>query len=297
MTRQDEALKQVARSGFPFQLRVEDEVKSSFQKHNWSVVSREHPWTNPSTASAGFIDLVLQQEPFRTLRLVVECKRMKATDSRQLRWVFLIPDSDPKPTELASCLEVEALYDEQAQPPTSRDDRIWDNVFSRPPSLQSQFCVLPNDEQRRQPILESLSVELLDSIEGLAEEEVHAARSRGRPYHQRLFIFPAIVTNAEIAVCRFNSSLVNIADGTIDPANADISSVPFIRFRKSITTRFPAGGFPDLHSANCARERTVFVVNGESIVEFLTGWEINPKDPFAGYAIERILRKDRSAPT
>lgn len=35
------ALKQVNRSGFPFQLKVEHEVRSSEQSHHWSVASRE----------------------------------------------------------------------------------------------------------------------------------------------------------------------------------------------------------------------------------------------------------------
>ena len=35
--------------------------------------------------------------------------------------------------------------------------RVWDNVRLTPASLQSEFCILTSDEQRRQPILESLA--------------------------------------------------------------------------------------------------------------------------------------------
>jgi len=37
-------LKQINKSGFPFQLRVEHEIRMTEQQHGWSVASREHPW-------------------------------------------------------------------------------------------------------------------------------------------------------------------------------------------------------------------------------------------------------------
>lgn len=166
--------------------------------------------------------------------------------------------------------------------------RLWDDVCSTPASEQSEFCVLPNDEQRK-PILESLAAGVLDSIEGLAQEEVNIAKSQSPPYRlRRLFIFPVIVTNAEIAVCRFDSGSIRIDDGTIDPVNVEFTAVPFIRFRKSLAKVFPYGSFDDLQSANRARQRTVFVVNAASISEFLTGWDMHSKDPSEGFAIERI---------
>ena len=285
---EDEALKQVNRSGFPFQLRVEAEVRSSSERHDWSVASREHPWVNPQTSSFGFIDLVLEHKQYSTFRMVIECKRVKADDARQLRWVFLLPDHELKPTEIATCLEVEGRANTHIQPPPLTDIRLWDNVRSVPASLQSEFCVLPNDEQRRQPILESLSVEVLESVEGLAQEEVSIVKSNGPPYILRLFIFPVIVTNAEIAVCRFTAKMVNIEDGTLSASNAEISSVPFIRFRKSLATGFPDRSVRDLQSASRARERTVFVVNAACISDFLSGWQVNPLDAMDGFAIQRI---------
>jgi hypothetical protein len=284
---QGEIFKQVARSGFPFQLKVEDEVRSTFDKHRWSVESREHPWIHPEPGSSGFIDIVLKHEKYSTCRLVMECKRIKADDARQLRWIFLLPDSEVEQTELATCFEVLGQTDHKAEPPTWSDVRAWDNVLSKPGSLQSEFCVLPSDEQRRQPILESLAVEVLESIEGLAQEEVNIWKSQNPSSSIRLFIFPVIVTNAELVVCRFNSKLVNIHDGTLVSDKAEILPAPFIRFRKSLATNFPPGSFSNLKTANQARERTVFVVNAASITDFLTGWEIHSQDRFGRYAVDR----------
>ena len=109
MVKPEDALKQINRSGYPFQLRVEQQVVSTRSDHGWSVASREHPWAVPDAGSSGFIDIVLQHDHFVTYRLVLECKRIKADDGRQLNWHFLVPDKILKPTALASCFEVESL--------------------------------------------------------------------------------------------------------------------------------------------------------------------------------------------
>lgn len=283
-------LRQLNRSGFPFQLRVEHEIRSTFKEHHWSVASREHPWTSPDGSGSGFIDIVLQHHEFPTFRLIIECKRIKADDARQLRWLFLIPELDAGPTNLASCFEVAG---QGAKDDSSWEDlRAWDNVRVTPGSLQSEFCILHSDEGRRQTILESLAGEVLESIEGLAEEEVNVEKSQragplGRSPRVRLFVFPAIVTNAELAVCRFDPAGIKLKDGTLDPDDVEIETVPFIRFRKSLATGFPEGKFYYLEPANKARERTIFVVNSSSVTEFLKDWKVGPL-PDKSYIIERF---------
>ncbi len=288
MAKRDDTPNQINKSGYPFQLRVEHEVRGTYREHGWEVASREHPWSSADKTAFGFIDVVLKHSQFVTFRLVMECKRIKADDARQLRWIFLLPEQEPQPTTLASCFEVEGWgkHDEKGESEW-RDVRVWDNVYLSPDSLQSEFCILPSDEQRRQPILESLSASLLESIEGLAQEEVNIERSQTGSLHSRLFVFPAIVTNAEIAVCRFDPANIKINDGTLDTENMEVTKVPFIRFRKSLATNFPPGVFYQLDEANRARERTVFVVNAASLPEFLKNWKMVPL--FGGqYAVQRL---------
>jgi hypothetical protein len=55
----------------------------------------------------------------------------------------------------------------------------------------------------------------------------------------------------------------------IDAGNVEISTVPFIRFRKSLTTTFPQGRFLSVKWENLARAWTVFVVNAAASPEFL----------------------------
>lgn len=294
MADQDDGLSQINRSGFPFQLRVEDEIRATRSVHQWSVASREHAWASPGTSASGFIDLVLRHDQFSTFRLVLECKRNRANDARQLRWVFLIPEQKAEGTMLASCYEVEGQA-RAASSSTEQGERLWeelrgwDNVFLTPGSLQSEFCILQGDEPRNRPILEHLAAQVLESIVGLADEEVSIERSQN-PTHLRLFIFPAIVTNAQIVVCRFDPNKINLRDGTLDMQDVELSIVPFIRFRKSMATSFPEGWFINLDSANKARERTVFVVNAESLTDFLKGWGVLPQSN-DGYLIQRLMRQ------
>lgn len=273
MTTNEETIKQLNRSGFPFQLRVEHEIRATQSQHGWEVASREHPWRSLDHESSGFIDLALRHEFARTDRLVIECKRIKSDDSRQLQWLFLLPDQELTPTRGASCLELAGCFDQVSGLTEWNEFRLWDNAQVLPASLESEFCVLSGDDPKRQPILEALCAEVLESIEGLAQEEVRIAQTGGSRGVLR-FLFPAIVTNANLTVCQFKSSDVKITDGTLDLNTVKLHDVPFIRFRKSLATEFPKGKFDTLKDAYRARERTVFIVNAEGLPVFLKGWTV-----------------------
>lgn len=101
----DLALKQVNRSGFPFQLKVERDIEAAQQilLHRWSVASREHAWADDE-GNTGYIDIVLKHQEFSTFRLL-ECKRVKADDARQLQWLFLVEEAKADYADRASCFE------------------------------------------------------------------------------------------------------------------------------------------------------------------------------------------------
>jgi hypothetical protein len=75
----------------------------------------------------------------------------------------------------------------------------------------------------------------------------------------------------------------------LDTSYVEITTVPFIRFRKSLATSFPLGGFYYLEAANKARERTVFIINATSLPEFLKNSNMGPL-PDRDYAISRLYR-------
>jgi hypothetical protein len=82
--------------------------------------------------------------------------------------------------------------------------------------------------------------------------------------------FSAIVTTAKLKVCKFDSADISIADGTI--SQADFSDVPFVRFRKQLSTRTAGVDFSNradaFFSLELAKEHTVFVVNPNSSSNF-----------------------------
>ena len=275
MTDEEETLKQLNRSGFPFQLRIEQEIQSTNSEHHWQVATREHPWPESNDdSSSGFIDLVLRHDVFKSDRLVIGCKRVKADDARQLQCLFLLPyDSTVAETKTVSCLEVKGGPPTKTEHGGWRDFRIWEDIQVEPQSYQSEFCVLSGDDSKRQPILESLCAHLLESCNGLAGEEINIGKSQKLETNPTL-IFPAVVTNAKITVCQFKPSDVKITDGTLDLNTVTPIDVPFIRFRKSLVTTFPKGKFRDLKAANKARERTVFIINSQNLSTFLKQWNV-----------------------
>ncbi len=274
----DLILKQLNRSGYPFQLKVESEIKLTSNKHGWNVVSREHPWTSEDGQESGFIDLVLKHSQSYTFSLVIECKRMKSDNAQQLQWIFLIPDSNQE-VNRTSCFEIQGFKDK-------KEFRIWDTVGLEPASFEAEFCVLPGDG--RQPMLETIAGSVLESVEGLAEEEVKMARSTESSSTMRKFIFSAIVTNADLAVCHFQSEKVN-KDGVLDMDDIDIKAVPFIRFRKSVDMDikgFDNTRYYDLEELRKAQEQTVFVVNIDGLTEFLSNWKMWHLGD--GYAFQQV---------
>ncbi|HMU31744.1 MAG TPA: hypothetical protein PLY42_15325 [Nitrospira sp.] len=298
MANQDETLKHIWKSGFPFQLKIEDEVRRTHSTHNWLIATREHPWTNKETESSGFIDLVLMHDHFVTYRMVIECKRVKADDRRQLHWLFLIPEGEKQETPLASCLQIGGTSPMNArigEANVSQQEwdhvRIWENVNIFPKSFESSICVLPSDDSKSQPILERLAAGVIDSVEGLGDEEILVHQSQFQVDRLIAFLYPVIVTNAEIAICSFDPSKVSILDGTLDASAATITTVPFIRFRKSIATTFPEGTFSNLKEANEARELTVFVVNAGALPSLLTNWRMASRDLSGRYAIQNHLQR------
>jgi hypothetical protein len=307
MTNFDQTVKQLSLSGFPFQLRVEREVLMSESNHGWRIINREHAWS--SRDQAGFIDLVLQHSQLSTVRLLVECKRQRAGVSEVPHWLFLVPDGQQTQTDLVRCLSMEASGVQKGDgegtpstPPrgltlfasdiTSVMARIWDDVRVTPISFQSEFCVMFNDSSRgRQPMLETICAELLNSIDGLADEEIRIMGAPGADRMVRAFYFPVVVTNAELKVCQFNTESISLADGVIPVENCQIDTVPFIRFRKSMAVPQTADLPPSsLEMANRERERTVFIVNASRLSEFLCNWSVKPLNAFDGFAIQRSFR-------
>jgi hypothetical protein len=243
-------------SGFLFQLRVEEEVKSISNYCNLEVLAREHPWVDIESGKSGYIDLILADG---IVRLVIECKRTK-----DAKWVFLMT-KDKSPGGLARYLWI-----------SSRDKQEyrsgWFDLFTNPTSHFSEFCVVRGQGEGDSPMLERISSTLLDAVECLAVEEVLLSSrygSRGRRY----LYLPVIVTNANLYVCHFGLEEISLIDGKL--ANGEFEPVPFIRFHKSLTTKLTQNSAADtIEQANKDKLRTVFVVQANHFKQFLSSWKV-----------------------
>ena len=248
-------LKLVNSSGFLFQLRVEDEVMNTSSSHQKTVLAREYRWVDPITGGEGFIDLILTTGT--NGKMVIECKRViDAT------WLFLVPDG-ASPVKKANVLWSKKVNDD-------RHIAAWDEFRLNPESLESSFCIVRGQGEKDQSMLERISSILLRSTECLAEEEFNYHRSEVSVGLR--FYFPVIVTTANLKICRYDSSNIDLLSGQI--ANANFEDVPFLRFTKSMSTRLLSSRTPsELSDSARESQRTIFVMNAASLsISLLGNW-------------------------
>jgi hypothetical protein len=255
MTEKNGQLKNlVDSSGYPFQIAIENEIRTA--NTDWKIITREHPWKNPDEETEGFIDLVLGHG---TGRLVLECKRPRGGV-----WIFLISQ---KAQESAQRFKVCWAH---CRP--NRNDLIdWSDFQVIPESLESEFCVIRGHEDKAEAFLERLAKHVLSSIEALASEEIKLIRD---PKLDKLRLFiPAIVTSAELKICRLNPNQISISEGTIIESNFE--TVQWVRFRKSLSVRIR--NWPDVTDLNGIaqkKERSIYVINSLNLSLFLKSLKI-----------------------
>jgi hypothetical protein len=251
-------LKTVNSSGFPLQIAISDAIKKADMDQKWGVLAEEHPWSNQISGQNGFIDLILDYDP-ATQILVVECKRVRDSE-----WVFLVPsDKNGK-----NCRRAKAW--------TSYPSKCffgWLDRDVKPGSPESNYCVVAGQDAKSKPMLERVASEVVEATEALAREE----RSLGVPRSGEIrTYFSAIVTTADLKICLFDKSEIDIASGEIP--QCDFEDVQWIRFRKSLTARNEDSREDstgkEINKIFQEKERTVFVVNSVFFLDFLKAWEI-----------------------
>ncbi len=246
-------------SGFLFQLRVEKEIRSLNQRgaSSWEVVSREHRWVDPVALSERFIDLILQSN---AARLIVECKRVQ-----DATWVFLVDDGR---IEMARARLFWTHLTRERGPVSG-----WDEFKFSVTSPESSFCVVRGQGENDTPMLERLAGPVLRSTEIVAGQELQIGANR--PEGPAYVYIPAIVTNAKLFISRFESDKVDIQTGTLP--DASFQPVPMIRFRKALSTTIAAGStVTSLSKGAEEQQRTLFVINAESLKSILPDAEIQP---------------------
>jgi len=250
----------VNETGYPFQILVEHLVKSSKDKHLWSVVSREFPYINPETNESGFIDL-LQEYDGKVIRMVIECKKYSGD------WVFLLPETESAEKKSAKIL--------RSKEPNFVS--FWSKEIVNPASLQSMFCIRVNEGKRDSNPLEKIARELLHSTEAVLEIENEIRRKPNSDGWWNKVYVPVIVTTANLKILSFSENDIDKSNGEIEKTKSNLDDVSYIRFTKSFSTSLKTeyASNSDIESVYRDKERTVFVVQVEHFVEFLKNFSIS----------------------
>jgi len=257
----EDLTKLVNQSGFPLQLKIDALVERQTDQVGWKVLYREHGWTHPSGQS-GFIDLVLEDR-YGTSVLVVECKRVLEAD-----WLFLVSKPATPPTMRTRLWAVNT-------PGHGRPFSGYFDARSAPESHESMYCVVAGQDSKARPMLERLAADVTAATEALAIEE-HAAITK-RNYGLRMYA-SVIVTTAQLHLSRFDAHDVSMKTGEASAVTHAV--LPWIRFRKQLSSEFavePKNSDWDFSELALAKEKQVFVVNVESLQDFLEKWRLATK--------------------
>jgi hypothetical protein len=245
-------------SGYPFQLLVEEIVRSQTQLHGWRVICREKPWRDLESGEEGYIDLILAKGSHH---MVIECKCPKEPQD----WIFLVAHGTEPTVKRVCCLLLEHVARGEKEIKTSI---AWKDMEWNPNTLESDFCVREQDDRNR-PLLERQSRTLLRSIECLAEEKQLLLQERKVPYDAAYL--PVILTTAQLKAGIFKASDVRLSDGKIPHGVASFQQIDCVRFRKTILTKYGTREmYPqDLADASRLQQRTILVVQAQNLSKML----------------------------
>lgn len=244
-----ELAKLVDRSGFLFQLAVEEHVRSGSNSHGWEVLAREYPWSSPDGLRGGFIDFVADRFG---LRAVFECKRTQDGE-----WIFLTRQ-DQAPT-----VKLRTLWSYLSE--SGARGYGWDDLHFEPASAFAEFCIVRGGSDDDKPMLERIAGDLVRATESLAREELETLGRRNGPTGY----IPVIVTNATLRVCRVNLADVDLKRGVL-PSSAEFEIVPAVRFRKATASdvKHEPNTYASIRDGLVKKERSAMVVN----IEHLASW-------------------------
>jgi len=248
----------VNQSGFPLQLAVEELLRDKGSDIGWSVLYREHGWSNPDGQS-GFADLVLEDR-YQTSVMVLECKRVLESD-----WLFLEEAGINN-----QVIRTRAWVNNT--PGHGKAHSGYFDFRARPESPESMYCVVAGQDTKSRPLLERVAAETCSTTEAIAIEEY--SQMLERRYGFRMYV-SVIVTTARISISSVDMKTIALATG--EASEITHRNVPFVRFRKQLSSEFAVErknsdwSFAELATA---REKLVFVVNSMHLEEFLRTWYI-----------------------
>jgi hypothetical protein len=243
----------VNKTGYPFQIAIAQSIIQSADRHQWALTATEFP------VGKDYIDIVLQRD---NLIACIECKRV--LDGA---WTFVINEDNR--LNVAECrLEwLNGRLPRMGMLGKPNPRTFCANFSMCLGSPESMFCILPREKATYS--LEQIASDLVAISSNLLDEpDLYFAGDFQ-------VAVPVVVTNAPLYVCKYGPTERHLLSGELADGEGEFRSVPYVRFRKSLV-QYPGNvyerGQVQLAEWQADRERTVFVVQASSLVEFLGGF-------------------------
>jgi len=206
--------------------------------------------------------------------MVIECKKLK-----EGAWIFLNPNKKTESTQRArflwSRLEFEERINTSGEKYTTSNCFMGYSEFLSGDSPESEFCSIRGSGEDGKPFLERIAGNLLTSVESLVHEELDLMKRIER--QTSIIYIPTIITNAELVICNFEPDKISLSDALI--SEAYFQTVPMVKFRKSLSTRLTENSRPkQLMDISKNKERTIFIINAESLSNVLKNINIEKDD-------------------
>jgi hypothetical protein len=192
---------------------------------------------------------------------VIECKK-----TRKEIFTFLFPSDAAAAVRKVE--RVRCLFASQIPDSTLRSEVFYGEWTVSPESLESNFCVVSGGSGGKR-LLEPDAQFLVQGAEAYARFACNHLRQKSAGTPDWVFV-PVIVTNAPLFAATYDPRSVSMTTGEL-PLPQELKPLKCVRFRK------PFIAMDDVSLG----ERTVLVVNADSLDEFLP--------PFGG-VIERSAR-------
>ncbi|MFN0156923.1 MAG: hypothetical protein ACKVRP_02495 [Bacteroidota bacterium] len=152
-----------------------------------------------------------------------------------------------------------------------------------PYSYESSFC---SGFEGTRESLERIAGTLLTATDCIARDE-HALTREKEDF---LVVIPVIITTAKLFIHVMKKNSVALDSGILHGDNVPVQEVPFIRFRKSMTTKLTDEfTVSDFDAACDNRVRSILVVNSNHLEEVFCSWRLS-KGFGAVYPWERLRK-------
>jgi len=207
-----------------------------------TILAEEFPWGDGNGGDQ-FIDLVAAVKGF--LILVVECKK---TDKDV--FTFLQPGGTDPDVVRSRC-----AYLTQIQDSTKRMELFCGEIEVSPKSPEATFCVVSTSQGKDQRMLERDAQRLIRGTDMYARWFKKNFKETN-PEINRVFL-PVIVTNAKMRIAEYDPADVSLESGQVTVTKTKLSSIEWVRFRKSFTAGDDLG------------HRTVMVVSSVALDKFV----------------------------